>query len=66
MMRAIAPGEEPSDVQLALLDKIAALTRDPDASFDEIRAVYAAEPSLRVDGSVKNWQTGTDEAIPTA
>ncbi len=65
MMLAIAPGEEPSDVQMALLDRIAALTIEPDANFDEIRELYVAEPSLRVGEMVKNWQTMANEAINT-
>ncbi len=66
MMLEIAPGKEPSNEQIALLDRIAALTREPDANFEEIRALYAAEPSLQVGEKVKNWQTMTNEAIPTA
>lgn len=31
---------------LTLLDRIAALTLDPDAAFDDIRALYAADPRL--------------------
>ena len=65
MMRTIPPGKEPSDEQMALLDRIATLTLEPDAHFDEIRAIYAAEPSLQVGQKVKNWQTNADEALPT-
>jgi len=66
MMGDIAPGEEPDAEQLALLDRAAALTTEPDAHFDALRALYAEEPSLRVGEKVKNWQTQADEAIPTS
>jgi hypothetical protein len=64
MMSELAPGEEPTDAQMALLDRVAALCTEPDAHFDELRAIYADEPSLAVGGKVRNWQTGADEAIP--
>jgi hypothetical protein len=40
----------PEDVvsanDLTLLDRIAALTIDPDAAFDNLRALYANDPRL--------------------
>jgi hypothetical protein len=64
MMLEIAPGEEPTEVQTALLDRVASLSTEPDANFEQIRSVYAAEPSLAVGGKVRNWETSADEAIP--
>lgn len=65
MMFDIAPGEEPDEAQQALLDRAAALSREPDANSGEVLSLYAREASLRVGEKVKNWQTLADEAIPT-
>jgi hypothetical protein len=35
-------------------DRLAALTRTPDASFAELRALYKNEERLRVPGTVHN------------
>jgi hypothetical protein len=48
------PGEEPTAAQLELFDEVAALTVDADAQFTELRARYAADASLRMDGTVFN------------
>ncbi len=47
-----APGEEPSDEVLAAFDSVAELTVDPDARFDDLRARYETDDSLRMDGTV--------------
>ena len=45
----------------ALLDELAALTADPDASLAELRARYAADERLRVPAVVRNAIRGTTE-----
>jgi hypothetical protein len=40
--------EPPSPEELELLDRVAAVTGAPDPSPDDIAALYAAEPRLRV------------------
>jgi hypothetical protein len=65
-MLELGPTDEPSEAQLALVDHAAALTIDPDRNFDEIRSLYSRESALTVGEKVKNWQTRTDEAVPTA
>jgi hypothetical protein len=51
MMR---PGETASAEQLALLDRLAALTRSPDTSFGELRELYQHDPNLQVPATVFN------------
>lgn len=50
--------------QLALLDRVAALSQDPDAAFDEVRRSYRCESGLRVPPTVMNVLSGKAEAIP--
>jgi hypothetical protein len=40
------PEDSVSTDDLTLLDRIAALTIDPDAAFDDLRALYASDPRL--------------------
>jgi hypothetical protein len=47
----------------ALLDELAALTADPDASLAELRARYAADERLRVPAVVRNAIRGTTELV---
>lgn len=47
------PDEQLDDEQLTLFDRIAALTRDPDASFDEVRELFA-DQRLHVPQKVFN------------
>jgi hypothetical protein len=48
------PDEKLSDAQLAWFDQLAALTRRPDDSFDQLRQVFAADERLRVPPIVYN------------
>jgi hypothetical protein len=48
------PGEPLDDERLALFDRLAELTRDPDAAFADLTAAYAADDRLRVPGTVFN------------
>jgi hypothetical protein len=50
----VAPGEQPTAEQLALFDRLADLTLDPDARFAELRGLYETGPSLRVPAEVFN------------
>lgn len=48
------PDEQLNDERLEFFDKLAALSRDPDASFDELRKLYAENGDLRVPATVFN------------
>jgi hypothetical protein len=48
------PDEPIDDERLALFDRLAELTRDPDAAFADLTAAYAADDRLRVPGTVFN------------
>jgi hypothetical protein len=48
------PDEPITEEQLALFDYLAALTPTPDASFDELRALYTSDDRLRVPATVFN------------
>jgi hypothetical protein len=58
-----APEDRFTEEQLALLDRIAALTRSPDAAFSELRALYEADDRLRVPGTVFNALRGRPEVV---
>jgi hypothetical protein len=47
----------------AFLDRLAALTRAPDATFAELRALYEGDGRLRVPATVRNAVLNRDEAI---
>lgn len=49
-------------IDLDLIDSLAALTRDPDARFDELRAVYR-DPRLAVPATVVNHVLRRSEAV---
>jgi hypothetical protein len=57
------PDEQIADEQLELFDKLAALSLDPDASFDELRKLYAENQSLRVPATVFNSLLNRRETI---
>ncbi len=57
------PNEQLNDEQLAFFDKLAALTRAPDASFAELRALYEADERLRVPTTVFNAVLNHPETI---
>ena len=46
------PGEEPTEEALTAFDSVAALTIDPDTRFEDLRARYENDDSLRMDGTV--------------
>jgi hypothetical protein len=48
------PGERLEDDRLAFFDRLAALTRAPDESFEELRALYQGDERLRVPATVFN------------
>ena len=57
------PNEPPDDDQLALFDRLAALTRAPDAAFAELRALYEGDDRLRVPATVFNAVLNRPEAV---
>jgi hypothetical protein len=58
-----APDEAISDEQYALFDRLAGLTRDPDAAFAELTAAYAADTRLRVPATVYNAVLNRNEPV---
>ncbi|MGK3990242.1 transglutaminase domain-containing protein [Sorangium sp. So ce136] len=50
----VGPDEPLRDDQLALFDRLAAVTRSPDASFAELRSLYEGDERLRVPQTVFN------------
>jgi hypothetical protein len=59
----VRPDEPLRDDQLALFDRLAALTRTPDVSFAELRALYEGDDRLRVPATVFNAVLNRPEAI---
>ncbi len=57
------PGETLQQDQLAFFDRLAALTRAPDASFKELRELYADDERLRVPATVFNAVLERTEAV---
>jgi Transglutaminase-like superfamily len=57
------PDESLADEQFGFFDRIAALTRDPDASFGELRKLYEEEERVRVPPTVFNAVLNQPEAI---
>jgi len=57
------PDEPLNEEQLAFFDRLAALTRAPDASFQELRKLYEADDRLRVPEVVFNAIVNRPEAI---
>jgi hypothetical protein len=51
------------DDELAYFDRLAALTREPDASFDEIVTLYDGDDRVRVPGMVFNSLLRRSEAV---
>jgi Transglutaminase-like superfamily len=49
-----APGETITGEQNTLFDRLAELTRDPDAAFADLTAAYAGDPRLHVPATVYN------------
>ena len=57
------PKEPLTDDQLAFFDRLAALTRAPDASFSELRTLYGGDDRLTVPATVFNAVLNRPEAI---
>jgi hypothetical protein len=57
------PDEQINAEQLGFFDKLAALSRDPDSSFVELRKLYAADENLRVPATVFNSLLNRAETI---
>lgn len=57
------PDEALKGDRLAFFDRIAALTRAPDASFEELRTLYEGDNRLRVPPTVFNGVLNRPEAI---
>ena len=52
--------------QLGYFDRLAALTGEPDASFEQLRSQYPRDEGLRVPGTVLNALRNRPEPIPEA
>ncbi|WP_437690296.1 transglutaminase-like domain-containing protein [Sorangium sp. So ce176] len=59
----VGPDEPLRDDQLAQLDRLAALTRSPDARFAELRAAYEGDERLRVPATVFNAVLNRQDTI---
>ena len=57
------PDEPLQQDQLALFDRLAALTHAPDAAFAELRAPYEGDERLRVPATVRNAALNRQETI---
>jgi hypothetical protein len=57
------PDEQIGGELLALFDRLAELTRDPDAAFGDLAAAYASDDRLRVPGAVYNAVLGRTEPV---
>jgi hypothetical protein len=56
--------DEPiSDDDLEFFDRLARLTRDPDANFDELQALYAGDDRVRVPSRVFNANLNREELV---
>ena len=51
------------DYPEALFDRLAGLTRDPDAAFAELRAAYGSDARLRVPATVYNAVLNRPEPV---
>jgi Transglutaminase-like superfamily len=58
-----APDQTLDDAQLASFDRLAALTRDADASFDDLRVVFATDDGVRVPATVFNAVRNRPETV---
>lgn len=57
------PDEQINNAHLKFFDRLAALSRDPDASFDDLRNLYAGDDRLRVPATVFNSLLNRAETI---
>ena len=58
-----APGETIGDERFVLFDRLAELTRDPDAAFADLTAAYASDVRLRVPATVYNGVLNRTEPV---
>jgi hypothetical protein len=58
-----APDEPIDDERLALFDRLAELTHDPNAAFADLTAAYAADDRLRVPATVYNAVLNRTEPV---
>jgi hypothetical protein len=58
-----APDETIGDGLIALFDRLAGLTGDPDATFTELAAAYADDPRLHVPATVYNAVRNRQEPV---
>ena len=56
-------GQSLSNEQLTFFDHLAEITREPDASFEDLLALYAKDDRLRVPATVSNALLNRAEAI---
>ncbi len=57
------PGQTMSEQQLSFFDRLVSWTRDPDESFDELRAFYQIGESVKVPGTVFNAVLNRPDAV---
>jgi hypothetical protein len=58
-----APDQPVEGDALEYFDRLAALTRDPDRSFDELRDAYEHDPALRVPSRVWNAVAQREDVV---
>jgi hypothetical protein len=59
----LQPNQELKGSDLALFDRVAELTHDPDSSFEELRRTYEEDPRCRVPPMVFNGILGRPDRI---
>ena len=57
------PDQPPTPEHLAFLDHVAELTRDPDARFAELRALYQSDARLQVPAKVFNVVANREDSV---
>jgi hypothetical protein len=57
------PNEQLNDEQLAFFDKLAMLTREPDASFEDLLKLYEEDDRLRVPNTVFNAELNKSQSL---
>jgi Transglutaminase-like superfamily len=55
--------EKPTSEQLALFDRLAEISREPDAKFEDLRQLYESDERVRVPGTVFNAVLNRPEAV---
>jgi hypothetical protein len=57
------PDEPIDDEHLALFDRLAELTRDPDITFDDLTTAYTSDDRLRVPATIYNAVLNRTEPV---